>query len=198
MKKVTQVEWKPVVGYDGYFVSNTGIIRSFKRGKPHDLRYVTKVDGYLRTYLCKNGKTKAFYVHRVVAQAFIDNPNNLPFVNHKDECKTNNCVDNLEWCTFKYNINYGTAIKRREAHTNKKAIAAKIDWYTVLKKRKGQSEYKPIQQIKNGIIIASFQSINEAARKTGLWASAIRLVAYGKLNHTGGYQLKFIKYKINA
>ena len=77
-------------------------------------------------------------------------------------------------------------------------IAAKIDWYTVLKKRKGQSEYKPIQQIKNGIIIASFQSINEAARKTGLWASAIRLVAYGKLNHTGGYQWKFIKEKINA
>lgn len=135
-----QIEWKPVVGYDGYLVSNTGIIRSFKRKKPHDLRYVTKDDGYLRVYLCKSGNTKAFYVHRVVAQAFVKNPLNLPFINHKDECKTNNNASNLEWCTFKYNINYGTAIKRRTASSNPKAAAAKVDWYTVLKKKKRQEQ----------------------------------------------------------
>ena len=190
---MAQVEWKPVVGYDGYFVSNTGIIRSFKRGKPHDLRYATKVDGYLRTYLCKNGKTKAFYVHRVVAQAFIDNPNNLPFINHKDECKTNNNADNLEWCTQKYNINYGTGIKRSIAHRNSKEIASKIDWYTVLKKRKGKNRHKPVQQFKNGILIATFDSTCDAARKTGLWQQSISRAASGKLNQTGGYQWKYVK-----
>ena len=188
---MAQVEWKPVVGYDGYFVSNTGIIRSFKRGKPHDLRYVTKVDGYLRVYLCKDGKTKAFYVHRVVAQAFIENPQHLPFINHKDECKTNNNVNNLEWCTKAYNNSYGTAIKRRIAHTDHKTAAAKVDWHTVLKKRKGKNRHKPVQQFKNGILVATFDSTCEAARKTGLWQQAISLAARGILKQTGGYQWKY-------
>ena len=123
-----QIEWRPVVGYEDYMVSNTGIIRSYKRKQPHDLHYATKEDGYLRAYLCKHGKIKAFYVHRIVANAFIDNPKKLPFINHKDECKTNNNVDNLEWCTFEYNINYGTAKKRAAEHRNQKEVASKIDW----------------------------------------------------------------------
>ena len=63
--------------------------------------------------LYKNKSCKSYYIHRLVAEAFIPNPKNLPFINHKDENKQNNCVDNLEWCTQKYNINYGTSLKKR-------------------------------------------------------------------------------------
>ena len=192
------VEWKPVVGYNEYMVSSTGIIRSFKRNRPCDLKYVTNHDGYLRVYLCKDGKTKAFYVHRVVAQAFIDNPQNLPFINHKDECKTNNNAENLEWCTFKYNINYGTAIKRRELHSNKKENAKKVDWHEVLKKRKGKNQYKPVRQIKNGVVVATYESTCEAGRKTGLHQQSIVRVAQGKLNHTGGYKWEYVGGKTDA
>lgn len=65
-------------------------------------------NGYLHVLLCKNGKYITHNVHRLVAETFIPNPDNLPEINHKDENKENNCVDNLEWCTRKYNMNYGT------------------------------------------------------------------------------------------
>ena len=71
-----------------------------------------KNSGYLRITLTKNGKHYHKLVHRLVAQAFIPNPNNLSQVNHKDENKLNNCVDNLEWCDRKYNSNYGTRCLR--------------------------------------------------------------------------------------
>ena len=67
------------------------------------------VNGYATTYLYKNNNKTSFSVHRLVAEAFIPNPDSLPQVNHKDENKLNNCVDNLEWCTSKYNVNYSVA-----------------------------------------------------------------------------------------
>ena len=109
--------WKPVVGYEElYQVSNWGRVKSLPRNgtvkyarilKPGTNRY-----GYLYVNLCKDGKVKTFTVHRLVAEAFLPNPDNLPCINHKDECKTNNNVDNLEWCTNEYNINYGTRTER--------------------------------------------------------------------------------------
>lgn len=109
--------WKPVVGYEElYQVSNWGRVKSLPRNgtvkyarilKPGTNRY-----GYLYVNLCKDGKVKTFTVHRLVAEAFLPNPDNLPCINHKDECKTNNNVDNLEWCTYEYNINYGTRTER--------------------------------------------------------------------------------------
>ena len=68
--------------------------------------------GYKQINLYKDGKMKRYLVHRLVAIAFIPNPNNLPVVNHKDECKSNNNVNNLEWCTYEYNNNYGTKKER--------------------------------------------------------------------------------------
>ena len=113
--------WRPVVGYEGlYEVSNIGRVRSLDRfyyrlhkGKvlsPTKDRY-----GYLTVTLNCNGKSKTIKIHRLVAQAFLPNPDNLPQVNHKDEDKTNNNVDNLEWCTAKYNVNFGT---RQERYRN--------------------------------------------------------------------------------
>ena len=112
--------WRPVVGYEGlYEVSNTGRVRSldkydsmnrFLRGRI--LRLFTDGLGYLRAQLYSNSKRKSFLVHRLVAQAFIPNPDNLPQVNHRDENPSNDNVDNLEWCDGKYNVNYGTRIDR--------------------------------------------------------------------------------------
>ena len=109
-------EWRPVVGYEGlYEVSSYGRVRSvdrydnrncFRKGKV--LSPGIKPDGYLTVVLSCNGKCKTINVHRLVAQVFIENPDNLPEVNHKDEDKTNNNVDNLEWCSRKYNVNYGS------------------------------------------------------------------------------------------
>lgn len=105
--------WKPVVGYEGHYqVSNFGRVKSIKFGKEILLKQRQCMNGYKSVILYKNGKGKNILVHRLVAQAFIDNPDNLPEVNHKDECKTNNVVSNLEWCDRKYNQNYGTRIER--------------------------------------------------------------------------------------
>lgn len=106
--------WKPVVGYEAlYEVSNWGRVKSLKFGKERILKQgKDKKTGYLHVVLCKNNIKKTFLVHRLVAEAFIPNPNNYKEVNHKDEDKTNNSVDNLEWCDRKYNQNYGTIIER--------------------------------------------------------------------------------------
>lgn len=98
-------EWRPVKGYESrYEVSNMGRVRN---GDGHIL---TPIDrrGYLCLNFCVNGVRKDMKIHRLVAGAFIPNPGELPFINHKDEDKYNNRADNLEWCTAKYNCNYGT------------------------------------------------------------------------------------------
>ena len=105
--------WKDIQGYEGlYRVSNLGRVKSFHKAKEHILSPGKDKDGYFQVQLYKNGINKMRKVHRLVAQAFISNPNNLPQINHKDENKQNNNVDNLEWCTNEYNHNYGTAVKR--------------------------------------------------------------------------------------
>ena len=112
--------WRPIEGYEGlYEVSNTGRVRSldmyvkcgygsYRLRKGKVLSPVIKDNGYLQVGLYYNGKYKMFLVHRLVAQAFIENFDNLPEVNHLDEDKSNNSVDNLEWCDRSYNLKYGT------------------------------------------------------------------------------------------
>lgn len=113
--------WKSVNGYNGlYEVSSSGLIRSVMRkvwnpGRncyrtqyPRILRLVADDKGYNRVTLSKNGKIKQYLVHRLVAEAFIPNPSNLPQINHINEITNDNRVENLEWCTNEYNCNYGT------------------------------------------------------------------------------------------
>ena len=105
--------WKDITGYEGlYQVSNLGRVKSLKNDKEKILKPVISSKGYLFVNLCKQGKQKPTNIHRIVAKAFIPNPNNLPIINHKDEDKTNNCVNNLEWCTYQYNNTYGSRIDR--------------------------------------------------------------------------------------
>ena len=109
--------WRDVVGFEGvYQVSNTGIVRRIYPNKTKTLKQC-KAGGrtnkeYLYVNMSAKGKYRSSSVHRLVAEAFIPNPEGLPQVNHKDEDKFNNCVDNLEWCTASYNNRYGTKIAR--------------------------------------------------------------------------------------
>lgn len=109
--------WKDIAGYEGlYQISSFGNVLSLKycgSNKSHLLAPNPDHKGYLMVYLNKRGKRKTLKIHRLVASAFIPNTNNLPQVNHKDENKQNNCVENLEWCDGMYNVNYGTGIERR-------------------------------------------------------------------------------------
>lgn len=100
--------WKDIDGYEGYQVSNLGNVKSLNykcTGKERILSPGIK-NGYLYVGLCKDGKRKDYYIHRLVAEAFIPNPFKLPCVNHKNEDKTDNRVENLEWCTYSYNNTY--------------------------------------------------------------------------------------------
>lgn len=117
---MTDEVWRPVVGYEGFYeISTFGRVKrvrtNFKHeNRPHNesyeriLRPETSKDGYLRVDLSANGIARHKQVHRLVAEAFIQNPNNFPMINHKDEDRKNNHVSNLEWCDAKYNNNYGT------------------------------------------------------------------------------------------
>ena len=121
-----EIEWRDVVGYEGlYKVSTEGNIKSIRRNKI--LSQDTNQDGYKRVQLYKNKASKNYSVHRLVAQAFIPNPDNLPQVNHKDEDKSNNCVSNLEWITPKDNCNYGTRNRKVALSKNKPVLQLSLE-----------------------------------------------------------------------
>lgn len=121
--------WENVVGYEGlYQVSTVGRVRSLERVDANGHTVKEKIltsfpnkGGYYKANLYRDGKMEVKSVHRLVAETFIPNPDNLPQVNHKDEDKGNNLVENLEWCTASYNTNYGTR-NERAAKANKQAI----------------------------------------------------------------------------
>lgn len=181
MGNVVAEHWKPIDGYDGlYEVSNLGRVRStYGRGKM--LKPMLSNTGYERVDLFKDKKRKQFSVHRLVAKAFIENPEGKPFVNHKDESRTNNRADNLEWVTHKENCNYGTAIMRRVLHTDYSAI-----------KRNTANQIKacskPIAQfLKDGTFIRNWNSASECSRETGISISGIRMVVNGERNSIYGF-----------
>lgn len=139
--------WKDVSGFEGlYQVSDLGNVRSLKKNfEGKILNYYRSRDGYYYYSLRKNNRSYAIAMHRLIAKAFIPNPNSLPQVNHKDENKINNIIENLEWCDRKYNINYGTG----HARSTEKIIAMRA---------------KKVRCIETGRI---FESINAAARYVG-------------------------------
>lgn len=168
--------WKDIEGYEGlYKISNLGKVKSLNyhmTGKERILKPGKDNHGYLFVILYKEGKHKTCTVHRLVAEAFIPNPDKLPCVNHKDENPLNNNLNNLEWCTHKYNINYGTAIER--------AIVA-------LTNRKDMS--KPVKCLETGKI---YPSTIEAQRETGIRNGNISHCCLGNRKTAGGYHWRYI------
>lgn len=162
--------WKDIPGFPGYQVSNLGQIKSLSRScgyyfiKEHLMKPQSDTKGYLRISLSKNNKPKRFFVHRLVAMVFIPNPDNLPQINHKNEIKFDNRVENLEWCNSSYNMNYGN----------------RPDRYS-----------KPIKQIKNNIEVV-YKSVSEAERQTGIARWNITQCAKGVTKTAGKSIWKFV------
>ena len=161
--------WKPVVGYDSlYEVSSMGRVRSLNyrgtKGMVKELSYGKVNDTYSMVRLYKDTKSSPKLVHRLVAQAFVPNSFELPQVNHKDENPDNNQASNLEWCSPKYNSNYGTRIKRQAKALSKEVIA--IDLHT-------------------GKTALNFKSTQEAGRNGFTQSSVAACCRYERSHHKG-------------
>lgn len=168
------MKWEALKEYDGlYLISDTGKIFSVRTNRIMRTEY-TK-EGYERVEININGVPHRHFVHRLVAETFIPNPDNLPVVNHKDENPRNNNVDNLEWCTHKYNINYGTCIARRVAHTEYRVGSKNINAKRVY------------QFAMDGSPVAEYGSVAEASEQTGLNRKSISKACCGKLKKYSEY-----------
>lgn len=165
--------WKSISGYEGlYEVSNEGNIRSLKFGKVKIVKPNVKPDGYLQVDLYKEGQRKIMYVHRLVYAAFNDEiPAGLT-VNHKDENKVNNNIDNLELMTIAENNNYGTRNTRIKLSTKKGTLR----------------ERNPVYCYNTCTV---YSSSHEAARILNVNAGNICYVCAGKYTHTKGYKFRY-------
>lgn len=168
--------WKTIKDYEEHEVSNLGRVKNLnyhRTKKEGILRPVSNGRGYLTVILYKNGKSKKFLVHRLVAEAFLPNPDNLPEVNHKDEDKTNNRVENLEWCDRKYNINYG---KRNDK---------------VSKSNTNGNRSKPVLQFTlDGTFVREWPSTNECDRN-GFSQGHVAACCRGERKKHKGFIWKF-------
>lgn len=169
--------WKPVVGYEGlYEVSNMCRVRTVDHYVNNRLHNGLKIvrgrikqqyyqkDGRPAVELSRYGINRRFPTYRLVAMAFIPNPNNLPEINHIDENPANNSIDNLEWCDRTYNINYGTRTERSI-----------------------ESKYRPIVAIKDNTPFVMFKSSKEAANVLGVSVSLISMAIRRKTKAKGLY-----------
>ena len=167
---MTEEIWCPIKGYEClYEVSDQGRVKSIGYGKERILKPQRIKTGYLMVFLCKNGEIKQCLVHRLVAKTFIPNPDNLPQVNHKDENKENNSVQNLEWCSEKYNANFGSRNQR---------IAEKCS--------------KPVLQYeKSGEFVREWKSTRDVERNLGYAYQHISDCCLGKLKSSNGFVWRF-------
>ena len=174
--------WKDIKGYEGiYQVSNLGRVKSLSRKiEPTDgkrpywmkeciMKQYKEKTGYMSVKLCKSNVHKSQLIHRLVAQAFHPNPNGLREVNHKDEDKTNNHVNNLEWCSTSYNVKYGTA---RESRIKKKSKA--ILCYDL-----------------EGNFIKEYGSLKQACDELSLGVGNLWKALNNRIKSLGGYRWKY-------
>lgn len=177
--------WKDIEGFENlYQISSNGKIKSLNyrhTGKERIIKpYYRKNYHIIRLY--KEGKMKRFLVHRLVAMAFIPNPNNYPCVNHKDENPSNNYIENLEWCTYQYNLNYGTRNERAsKTKKDKKQTKEQIE-------KRAKAHQKSIVQLdKNNNFIIEWQSATQASNELNIDSSSITKCCKNKLKTCGGY-----------
>lgn len=198
----TQEEWRAIKGYEGmYEVSSHGRVKSLKRMttssvgrkpapvKERILSGGINLNGYRFLYLCKYGKLQRFYVHRLVALTFIDNPHNYPNINHKDENRLNNCVENLEWCTQKYNVNYG-------------GCREKIRMFNLSDKNPNRGRHRPekfkekvrkpiIQLDRDGNVVNEWDSAKTAGATLGIFPQQITAACKKKILSYKNYIWKY-------
>ena len=177
-------EWKSIKDYEGlYEVSSLGKVKSIERyvERGNHLIFVKEKilsagkdkDGYLQVMLSKNGKQRMRKVHRLVAETFIPNKNHLPMINHKNEIKYDNRVENLEWCDNTYNLNYGSAPKQRKDTAIEKGKAV-------------------VKKSIDGKILEYYPSLREAGRLNKTTATQIRRVCQGKQHTCMGFKWELI------
>ena len=163
-----------IEGYENYEVTCSGEVINTTTGKV--LKPFNNGWGYLYVSLSKNGKVKKYKVHRLVAEAFIPNPLNLPCINHKDENPLNNNVENLEWCTHEYNNNYGTHNER------------------ISKAMKNGKTSKTVLQLRmDGSLVCVWPSVNEIYRKLGYFYGNISQCCRGERHSAYGYKWCYAK-----
>lgn len=164
-------EWRNVVGFEGmYKISNKGRVMSIRGKTPLVLNPQVNRAGYRRVAIHVRPFAGHYMVHRWVAEAFIPNPNNLPFVNHKDENPANNSVENLEWCTSVYNNTYGTALEKshRKRIDNNRTIFV-------------------CQYNLEGTLLKCYESIYEASKATGIPYQTLESCVNGRHLSSRGY-----------
>lgn len=181
-------EWRTIKDFENYEISDEGRVRSLPHSTPHmnngtysEHKFRGKQlslhsnKGYYYVILHKEGVKYTKRVHRLVAETFIPNPDNLPVVNHKDENPLNNTVENLEWCTVQYNNNYGTARERqKEKSINHPKKSKPVGQYTL-----------------DGELVKVWPSTKEAGRN-GFNDTCISLCSRGKLNTHKGYRWQYL------
>lgn len=159
--------WKTIEEFPNYEVSSLGNVRNKKTGR---ILKSSLAKGYPQVILCQNGDKYSRRVHRLVATAFLPNPNNYPDINHKDECKTHNNVDNLEWCDETYNIQY-SGYKLRTPHSRRGDLVKQYDH--------------------KGNLLNEYKSTRDAWRETGIDYSAISKCCRGLKKQAGGFIWKY-------
>lgn len=165
---------KDIKGYEGeYAITSCGKVWSYRSN-----RFLKPVlsKGYYKVNLSHNGIIKNKYIHRLVAETYIDNPNNYSQVNHKNECCTDNYVQNLEWCSVEYNTNYGTRNDRTKISNQK-------------------SQGNIIKCLETGEVYGSYM---EASRLTGISANSISAACRGKQKTAGKLHWKILKEEKKA